>query len=131
MPSALGPEISVLLPFRDAAASLPECLASISAQTWRDFEILCVDDGSTDGGASAIACQAEREPRIRLLRSPGHGLVAALNFGLHQARAPLIARMDADDLMHPRRLALQRTAMLADAGLTVLGSRVTAFPEAR
>jgi hypothetical protein len=124
-----APAISVLLPFRDAAATLPACLDSIRGQTWTDFEVLCIDDGSQDDSAALAAARARTDPRIRLLRTPAPGLVAALNAGLRQARAPLVARMDADDLMHPRRLELQQAAMTADTGLTVLGSRVQAFPE--
>ena len=125
-----APTVSVLLPFRDAAATLDTCLASIRVQTWTDFEVLCIDDGSRDGGDAIAATHASEDPRFRLLRAPASGLVAALNFGLRQARAPLVARMDGDDLMHPRRLELQQAAMTADTDLTVLGSRVRAFPAA-
>ena len=124
-----APAISVILPFRDAVTTLGACLSSIRRQTRRDFECLCIDDGSGDEGPALVSEQARLDPRIRLLRSPETGLVAALNFGLRQARAPLAARMDADDLMHPQRLARQYAAMTADSGISVLGCRVRAFPE--
>lgn len=121
--------MSVLLPFRDAAATLGDCLASIRAQSLADFEALCIDDHSSDGGAARVAELQRRDPRFRLLAARGRGLVAALNQGLAQARAPLVARMDADDRMHPERLALQAQTMARDTALTVLGSRVEVFAE--
>ncbi|MCF7984375.1 MAG: glycosyltransferase [Thiohalocapsa sp.] len=124
-----SPRVSIVLPFRDAADTLPGCIGSIQAQTLTDFELLCIDDGSTDGGSAAVARLAASDARIRLLASPGKGLVDALNFGLDAARAPLVARMDADDLMHPRRLAPQAAAMQASPDISVLATRVRAFPE--
>ncbi len=123
--------VSILLPFRDAGATLAACIASIHAQTWPDFEVLCVDDGSRDDGTAMIQAAADSDPRFRYLRAPPPGgLVAALNHGLARARYELVARMDADDLMHPCRIALQRAAMRRDAAIAVLGSRVEAFPAA-
>jgi glycosyltransferase involved in cell wall biosynthesis len=104
-------------------------LRSIRRQTWTDFECLCVDDGSSDAGPDIIRAHAREDPRLRLLRSPARGIVAALNWGLHQARAALAARMDADDLMHPERLARQHAAMAADPGISVLGTCVRVFPQ--
>ncbi|ESQ13651.1 MAG: hypothetical protein N838_01070 [Thiohalocapsa sp. PB-PSB1] len=121
--------ISILLPYRNAVNTLPECLESIRAQTHADYELLCLDDGSNDGSTELVAQQAAQDPRMRLLSAPTRGLVAALNHGLAQARAPLVARMDADDLMHPRRLELQFRAMQRDPEIAVLASRVKAFPE--
>lgn len=121
------PRVSIAMPMRDADAHLDECLASIRAQTWSDFELLVIDDGSRDGGAARVAAWAVRDARIRLLRRPPDGLVAALNHGLARARAPLIARMDADDRMHPRRLELQQQAMARDPALVLVASRVRAF----
>ncbi len=125
-----SPRISIVLPFRDAASTLGSCLDSIRRQSFTAFECLCLDDGSDDDGAAIVTAQAQLDPRIRLLHAPQRGIVAALNFGLRQARAPLVARMDADDLMRPKRLALQHAALTAEPDLTVLGSRVRAFPEA-
>jgi hypothetical protein len=122
-----APALSVLLPYRNAAATLPECLDSVLAQTWPDFELLCIDDGSDDAGPALVAALARADPRVRRLRTPCPGLVAALNLGLRETRAPLVARMDADDVMHPRRLELQHAVLTADPTLTVLGSRVQAF----
>lgn len=124
------PVVSILMPFRDAGETLAPCLESIASQTLGDFECLCIDDGSTDHGPEILAATQAGDGRFRRLRSPGVGLVAALNAGLTRARAPLVARMDADDLMHPERLSLQTAAMRRDPALTVLGTRVRAFSEA-
>lgn len=97
----------MLLPARDAVATLGRAVASIRAQTFPDWELLVVDDGSVDGTAELLAGLAAAEPRLRVLRRPREGLVAALNAGLVAARGELIARMDADDEALPARLAEQ------------------------
>ena len=120
--------VSILLPAYDAAATLPACLASISRQTLTSWECIIVDDGSTDGTA-AIACDAgRRDPRFHLVSLPHGGLIAALNEGLRHCRAPLVARMDADDVMHRDRLEAQATVLDADASLSAVGCHVRLFP---
>jgi len=125
-----GLRVSVVMPIRDAAAHLRECLASVAAQSLEAHEMLVVDDGSRDASASMVAAAARRDPRVRLLRRPPEGIVAALNHGLASARAPLVARMDADDLMHPQRLAVQVRRLEAQPRLALVASRVRAFPSA-
>ncbi|MCB1741291.1 MAG: glycosyltransferase, partial [Gammaproteobacteria bacterium] len=123
------PLVSVLLPVRDAAAHLPDCLRSIQRQSLQTFELLVIDDGSTDATAEQVRSAARIDPRIRHLCLIGRrGLVAALQHGLNHARAELVARMDGDDLMHPRRLELQVACLQADPGLGLVASRVRAFP---
>jgi glycosyltransferase involved in cell wall biosynthesis len=106
----------VLLPARDAAATLARAVASIRAQTFADWELLAVDDGSADATASVLATLAREEPRLRILARPREGLVAALNAGLAAARGGLIARMDADDEALPERLAAQVAWLDGPAG---------------
>ncbi len=117
------------MPVRDAAAHLGECLDSILAQSLREWELLVVDDGSRDGCTVCVQALARRDPRVRLLRRPREGLVAALRHALAEARAALVARMDADDRMHPLRLELQARALHARPGLTLVASRVAPFPD--
>ena len=119
-----APLVSVLLPVRDARATLPRCLRSLRAQTLRAHEVIAVDDGSEDGSGALLARAAGRDPRLRVLHTPRRGLVPALNSALEAARAPLLARMDADDEAHPRRLELQAERLGAAPALDVLGSRV-------
>ncbi|AOS43465.1 Putative glycosyltransferase EpsE [Lacunisphaera limnophila] len=105
--------LSVLLPVRNAVTTIARAVASVQAQTWTDWELVVVDDGSTDGTRAWLRAAARAEPRLRLIEQPAQGIVAALNAGLAAARGRFIARMDADDECHPERLAVQ-TAFLAD-----------------
>jgi glycosyltransferase involved in cell wall biosynthesis len=102
------PRISVLLPVRNGAPTLERAIASIRRQTWRDWELVVVDDGSTDGTGNVLAAARREDARIRVLHQPAAGLVAALNTGLAAARGTVVARMDADDESHPNRLARQK-----------------------
>jgi glycosyltransferase involved in cell wall biosynthesis len=125
-----APRVSVVLPFRNAATTLAAAVDSIAAQTLHDWECLLIDDGSTDASAELARARAAADPRLRLLRAGG-GLVDALNRGIAAARAPLIARMDADDVALPERLDRQAAACAADPTLTVVGCLVEAFPAAQ
>jgi glycosyltransferase involved in cell wall biosynthesis len=122
------PLISVLLPVRDAAAFLDECMASIGRQTLEDFEVLAVNDGSTDGSAEALDEWAARDPRVRVIHREQEGLVATLNAGLEVCRAPFVARMDADDISHPRRFELQVAEMEDLPWVGVVSCLVRHFP---
>lgn len=116
------PRVSVLMPVRNGAQWLPAAIDSVLAQTMPEFELLVIDDGSTDRTPEIIADYATRDARLRPIRQGALGLVAALNRGLTEARADLIARLDADDLALPKRLAQQATAMDANPRLNLLGS---------
>jgi glycosyltransferase involved in cell wall biosynthesis len=123
-----SPEISVVMPFRDAAATLPAALASVARQRGVALELLAVDDGSADGSAELVADLARADGRVRLITPGRVGLVGALRAALAEARAPLVARMDADDLAHPDRLRLQRDYLAANPGVALVASRVALFP---
>jgi len=122
------PLVSVLLPVRDAAATLGACLDSLAAQTLDDHEVVAVDDGSLDGSAEVLLARARADPRLRVVRRPRRGLVGALGVALAEARAPLVARMDADDVALPPRLALQAERLERDPAVDVLGCRVACAP---
>jgi glycosyltransferase involved in cell wall biosynthesis len=121
--------VSVILPFRDAAATIDDALAGVLGSDDPALELIAIDDGSSDGGAVRVRAHAARDGRVRLISSHGRGLVVALNAGLAEARGALIARMDADDLAHPERIARQRARMLAEPLLGALGTRVRAFSD--
>src|SRR4051794_6833690 len=93
--------LSVVLPVFNGEASLDEAISSVSRQSFGDFELLVIDDGSSDGSAAIARRHVAADPRVKVLDNPGKGLVAALNHGIEQARAELIARMDADDVALP------------------------------
>ncbi|MBF0370445.1 MAG: glycosyltransferase [Magnetococcales bacterium] len=124
-----SPKVTVLLPFRNASITLEECFSSIQVQSLPDFELLAVDDGSDDGSDELVKAYGKGDGRIRLL-SPGRvGLVEALNLGIKAARTPFIARMDADDRMHPERLELQWRYLLDNPNIDLVSCRVSLFPE--
>jgi glycosyltransferase involved in cell wall biosynthesis len=121
----LIPTVSVVLPVRDAAETLAECLLSLRAQTLGAHEVVAVDDGSTDSSLALLHALAREDPRLRVVAREAHGLVSALNAGLLAARAPLVARMDADDVAHEDRLERLARRLAADAAVDILGSRVS------
>ena len=117
--------ISVLLPARDASATLQEALDGVLVQRGAPpFEVICVDDASTDATPALLAQASRRDARIKVVRGGGRGLVAALNLGLSRCAGGLIARMDADDLVHPDRLRLQADLLERDRALGAAGSLV-------
>jgi len=101
-----APRITVLMPAYNRERYIRAAIESVLAQTRGDFELLVVDDGSTDGTAAAVG--SYRDPRIRLLRNPQNlGIPAARNRGISESRGEFIAMLDSDDVAHPRRLEKQ------------------------
>ena len=109
----VAPVLSVLMPVYNGARFLDQAVASILNQTFRNFELVVVDDGSRDATPRLLHRWVARDPRVRVLRQPHLGLIEALNTGWLACRAPVIARMDADDLSVPNRLERQY-GLLAD-----------------
>lgn len=101
------PSISLLLPVRDAAVTLEAAIASIQAQTFRDWELIIMDDGSQDDTPRILTSLAATDHRIRVQHMPPRGIAEALTLGTEACRGEFIARMDADDLMSPQRLEVQ------------------------
>jgi len=119
------PRISIVMPFRNAAATLPEALASVKAQTFMDWELLAVDDRSTDNSAAVVAAFAAGDERVTLLKNGSfRGVVAASETAGLAAQAEWLARMDADDVSHPERLQRQWDLAQAQPELDVIGSAV-------
>ncbi len=123
-----APGISVLLPCYNADRFLGEALRSLQLQTFADFEIIAIDDGSTDGTLELLRDAAASEPRLRLISAEHRGLVATLNEGLRAARGDLIARFDADDLAHATRFERQIALLEAGTELAACGTGVRYFP---
>lgn len=120
------PEISVVMPVYNGGAYLAEAIESVLAQTFANFELIVADDGSTDDTPQTVAAFAD--PRIISLRRE-HDYISTLNAAMQAARAPFIARMDADDRMVPQRLQVQRDYLLAHPGIDVCGSWLRTFGE--
>ena len=107
-PDRSTPALSVLLSVYNGQAYLREALDTLLAQTFHDFELVAVDDASTDETPSILSEYAAADPRIRVITNPNNlGLAEALNVGLAACRAPLVARADADDIYHPERFERQ------------------------
>jgi len=104
------PKISVLMPVYNGEKFLGDAITSILGQTEKDFELIIVDDGSTDGSENII--KFYNDPRIKYFKRPHEGLVSTLNFGIDKATAKYVARMDADDVACPARLEKQYKYML-------------------
>ncbi|HGG60083.1 MAG TPA: glycosyltransferase [Gammaproteobacteria bacterium] len=116
--------VSILLPVHNAAATLAETLDSMRQQDFGDYEVIAVDDGSSDGSAEILRRYAALDSRIRIFLRPHAGLVDSLNFGLAQCRADYIARMDADDVMLPPRLGRQAAFLDRHPEIALVASRV-------
>lgn len=119
----LAPAVSVVLPVYDAENSVVAAARSILDGVLFDLELVVVDDGSTDGSAQRIEALARDDRRVRLIRCEHRGVAAAANAAVAASRAPLIARMDADDVAHPERLVRQ-VELLESARLDVVGTQV-------
>lgn len=114
------PAISVLVPVYNAEKYLESCLQSVVKQTFKDFEIICLNDGSTDGSAAILATWATKEPRLKILAQANKGLSAARNRLLEKARGAYVAFVDADDVLEPAYLQkLYETALSKKAEVAV------------
>jgi glycosyltransferase involved in cell wall biosynthesis len=116
------PEVSVLMAVRDGERWLSDACRSILRQSLADLELIVVDDGSHDRSPAILAGLQTADARVRVLHQEPRGLVSALNRALDVARAPLIARLDADDLALPQRLSHQIARIEAQPKLVLLGT---------
>jgi len=119
-----APAISVVLPAYNAAEHLSEAIESIRAQSFTDFELIVVDDGSIDATPRLLRDFAGQDKRIRIVSRPNTGIVGALNDGITAARADLIARMDADDIAVGWRFEKQFAYMQKHPECVLLGAQV-------
>jgi len=120
-------QVSVLMPVFNAQDTLAECVDSILQQSLQNFELIAVDDFSSDGSVKLL--QSYYDSRIRIIPGKSKGIVAALNTGLASCRSDYVARMDADDVMHVERLQKQYDVMCNDGGITLCATQAKKFPE--
>ena len=104
--NAAAPVVSLLMPIYNVERYLEESIASARAQTLRDIEIICIDDGSTDGSPQIIARAAAEDERIRVITKANSGYGDSMNRGLDAARGAYIAILEPDDIMYPRALEM-------------------------
>lgn len=123
------PEVSILMPVYNAADTLPAAARSLASQTLDNWECLLVDDGSSDATLDVARELAAQDPRFIAVPRRREGLVPALNAGLALCRAPLVARMDADDIALPARLEAQAGLLNGDKRLALAGCLVRCFAE--
>lgn len=119
----MTPRVSIILPVFNCQRYVAEAVGSMLAQTYRDFELILLDDGSTDG-SKAVLERFTGDSRVRLISRPNKGLTATLNEGIDLARGEYVARMDGDDLSHPERLAKQVALMDARPDVVLSGAQI-------
>jgi glycosyltransferase involved in cell wall biosynthesis len=129
-PSTKTPRLSVILPVYNAEQYLGAAIESILEQTFTDFELLLIDDGSTDGSLEIIRRYARVDERVRSMSRRNHGLVHTLNEGIASARAEYVARMDADDISKRDRFEKQVTFLDANPHCVALGTNFILTDEA-
>jgi len=118
------PLISVLLPFYNSEQYLAQAIASILNQTYHHFELILLDDGSSDGGLAIAQKYADLDQRIRIIHHPNLGICKTLQKGVNIAQGKYIARMDADDIAFPNRFELQVNYLEQHPSCVVLGSGI-------
>ena len=124
------PRIAVVLPVYNGERYVAEAIQSVLTQTFTDFELVVVDDGSTDRTAAIL--EGFRDPRLRVIRLPqNRGMVTALNTGIRESQSDLIARMDADDICVPQRFERQVAFLDAHAEVAVCGTWAREFGDRR
>jgi len=124
----MNPIVSVALPVYNGERFLFEAVSSVFAQSLSDFELIIVDDGSTDRTPAIVSRFAQSDARVRVIRNDTNkGIIPSLNSGIETARAPFIARMDADDRMHPERLAEQVAFLEKNTDIDVVSCLVEKF----
>ncbi|RBP49191.1 glycosyltransferase [Arenicella xantha] len=113
------------MPVHNAGAYLRPAVQSILAQQDVLLELILIDDNSTDTAIQSLP----NDERLKIIQSPGRGIVTALNFGLEQARHPFIARMDGDDIAMPLRLSRQLTYLLDHPTVDIVGAKIELFKD--
>jgi len=112
--------VSVVIPAFNASDTISEAVESVLQQTYRNLEIVVVDDGSTDGTSALVQHYQKRDARVRLIQKPNAGVASARNAGIRSSLGAFVAFIDADDLWHPTKIAKQMTALLAGGPETAL-----------
>lgn len=122
--SLMGPLVSILLPVYNSVAFIESALNSILLQTYQNFELILINDGCTDGTEVILLDFAKKHINVRLINQDNLGYCQSLNNGIDCCEGKYIARMDADDIMHPNRLELQVNYMESNSEVSILGTSI-------
>ena len=117
-------QVSVILPVYNAEKFLEAAVVSLLAQSFKDFELIAIDDGSTDSSLEILQRFSRNDKRIRVISRDNQGLIKTLNQGIELAQGSLIARMDADDICEPNRLELQVEFMSKNPSVVCVGTQI-------
>ncbi len=123
------PVVSIVIPVYNAGRHLAGSIGSMIEQTFPHWEMICVDDGSTDGSSQVLDWFASIEPRIQVIHQTNSGIVDALNRGCALARGGYLCRMDADDIATPNRLEVQSAWLNAHPKVVALGASILEMDE--
>jgi glycosyltransferase involved in cell wall biosynthesis len=123
------PEVTVVMPVYNAAATLDATIASVLAQTFQQFELIAVDDGSSDESLALLRAHAARDTRIRVEAQKNAGVSAARNRGVELGDAPYVAFIDADDLWRPEKLQIHVARHRGDQSIAASYARIAFIPE--
>ena len=123
------PDISVIMPIYNGERYLQKAVASILRQDYPSFELILLDDGSSDSTPGLLQRFAAQDPRVRFVPQPHKGLVATLNNGIALARGSYIARMDADDIAYPKRLSLQVAFLRSHPRVAAVGGQIRSIDQ--
>ncbi len=125
------PTVSILMPCHNAASTLNEAMQSMLCQTFSDFEIIAMDDGSDDHTLEILNGWAAHDQRVRVFSKEHTGIIETLNSGLAFCEGGYIARMDADDRSHPERLTEQTTFLDENPDIGLVSCQVSGFPDSQ
>ncbi len=125
----LKPLVSILIPFKNTELYLVECLEAIQIQTYTNFEVIAVDDNSTDSSSNLLEIYATKDSRIKSFKNPGSGIIDALQHAYSNASGDFITRMDSDDIMTPNRLKIMVNSLLEHGEKHIAIGQVKYFAE--
>ncbi|MBU2996154.1 glycosyltransferase [Cellulophaga baltica] len=108
----LNPLVSIIIPFKNTENYLIECLESIRSQTYSNFEVIAIDDGSTDSSRDLLDIYTTKDNRIKVFKNSGSGIIDALQLAYTKTSGDFISRMDSDDIMTPNRIKIMVNSLL-------------------